>query len=176
MLVPKEQRSTSPEQEVGHVDISFRSKTESKTLYGELGDIRHPAENVPEKSLAAISERTYESTCESEPPSADESGLSVHDESSLTDDAELTPTATPTQRSRFPPKLKRKTPAPLGAVELKPYRHQVGGHTTVFRFSRRAVCKQLNNRENEFYERIERRHPDMLVFLPRYVSRVAQAF
>lgn len=173
MLVPKEQRSTSPEQEVGHVDISFRSKTESKTLYGELGDIRHPAETVPEKSLTSISERTYESTCESEAPSADESGLSVHDESSLTDDAELTPTATPTQRSRFPHKPKRKTPAPLGAVELKPYRHQVGGHTTVFRFSRRAVCKQLNNRENEFYERIERRHPDMLVFLPRYVSWVA---
>ncbi|KAJ5370673.1 uncharacterized protein N7496_006765 [Penicillium cataractarum] len=169
MLVPQE-RSASPEQEVGHVDISFRSKTESKTLYGELGDIRHPTEAVPEKPSTTISERTYESTCESEAPSADESGLSVHDESSLTDDAELTPTATPTQRHRFPPKPKRKTPAPLGAVELKPYRHQVGGHTTVFRFSRRAVCKQLNNRENEFYERIERRHPDMLVFLPRYIG------
>lgn len=168
MLVPQE-RSASPEQEVGHVDISFRSKTESKTLYGELGDIRHPADSVPEKPLTTITERSYDSTCESEIPSADESGLSVLDESSLTDDAELTPTATPTQRSRFPPKPKRKTPAPLGAVELKPYRHQVGGHTTVFRFSRRAVCKQLNNRENEFYERIERRHPDMLVFLPRYV-------
>ncbi|KAF3385552.1 Inositol hexakisphosphate kinase 1 [Penicillium rolfsii] len=172
MLVPKEPRSVSSEQEVGHVDISFRSKTESKTLYGELGDIRHPAESVPEKSSASTSERSYESTCESDLPSADESGLSVHDESSLTDDAELTPTATPTQRSRFPPKPKpkRQTTAPLGAVELKPYRHQVGGHTTVFRFSRRAVCKQLNNRENEFYERIERRHPEMLVFLPRYIG------
>ncbi|CEJ58748.1 hypothetical protein PMG11_07395 [Penicillium brasilianum] len=170
LMLVSQGRSASPEQEVGHVDISFRSKTESKTLYGELGDIRHPPEGVPEKPLTTISERTYESTCESEAPSADESGLSVHDESSLTDDAELTPTATPTQRSRFTPKPKRKTPAPLGAVELKPYRHQVGGHTTVFRFSRRAVCKQLNNRENEFYERIERRHPDMLVFLPRYIG------
>ncbi|KAI5301550.1 Inositol hexakisphosphate kinase 1, partial [Ascosphaera pollenicola] len=60
--------------------------------------------------------------------------------------------------------------SPLGAVELKPYKHQVGGHTTVFRFSRRAICKQLNNRENMFYERIERRHPEMLVFLPRYIG------
>ncbi|KAI5291945.1 hypothetical protein KEM52_006731 [Ascosphaera acerosa] len=61
-------------------------------------------------------------------------------------------------------------PGPIGAVELKPYKHQVGGHTTVFRFSRRAICKQLNNRENIFYERIERRHPELLVFLPRYIG------
>jgi len=56
---------------------------------------------------------------------------------------------------------------PLGAVELKPYNHQVGGHTALFRFSRRAVCKSLSNRENEFYEAIETRHPSLLKFLPR---------
>jgi len=59
---------------------------------------------------------------------------------------------------------------PLDAIELVPYKHQVGGHTTIWRFSRRAVCKQLNNRENEFYERIERYHRDLLPFLPRYVD------
>lgn len=59
---------------------------------------------------------------------------------------------------------------PLDAIELVPYRHQVGGHTTVWRFSKKAVCKQLNNRENEFYEQIERYHRDLLPFLPRYVS------
>ena len=56
---------------------------------------------------------------------------------------------------------------PLDAIELIPYKHQVGGHTTLWRFSRRAVCKKLNNRENEFYERIERYHRDLLPFLPR---------
>lgn len=56
---------------------------------------------------------------------------------------------------------------PLEAIELIPYKHQVGGHTTLWRFSRRAVCKQLNNRENEFYETIERYHRDLLPFLPR---------
>lgn len=56
---------------------------------------------------------------------------------------------------------------PLGAVELKPYNHQVGGHTALFRFSRRAVCKSLSNRENEFYEAIETRHPSLLKFLPK---------
>lgn len=55
----------------------------------------------------------------------------------------------------------------LEAIELKPYKHQVGGHTTLWRFSRRAVCKQLNSRENEFYEIIEKNHRDLLTFLPR---------
>ncbi|KAH8878998.1 SAICAR synthase-like protein [Thozetella sp. PMI_491] len=59
---------------------------------------------------------------------------------------------------------------PLDAIELIPYKHQVGGHTTLWRFSKRAVCKQLNNRENEFYERIEKDHRDLLAFLPRYIG------
>lgn len=58
---------------------------------------------------------------------------------------------------------------PLEAIELIPYKHQVGGHTTLWRFSRRAVCKQLNNRENEFYEKIEKYHRELLAFLPRWV-------
>lgn len=160
MLVAQEDNE-SPDQEVSRVDISFRSKNESKILHGDLSDLRSPTEGRTEKSLSTISERSYDSSCDSEFVSADESGF--------TDDAEITPTATPTQHSRLLSKRKSRATGPLGAVELKPYRHQVGGHTTVFRFSRRAVCKQLNNRENEFYERIERRHPDMLMFLPRYV-------
>ncbi|KAK4175713.1 hypothetical protein QBC36DRAFT_354084 [Triangularia setosa] len=59
---------------------------------------------------------------------------------------------------------------PLEAIELIPYKHQVGGHTTLWRFSKRAVCKQLNNRENEFYEKIEHHHRDLLAFLPRYIG------
>lgn len=59
---------------------------------------------------------------------------------------------------------------PLEAIELIPYKHQVGGHTTLWRFSRRAVCKQLNNRENEFYEKVEKYHRDLLAFLPRYIG------
>lgn len=59
---------------------------------------------------------------------------------------------------------------PLYAIELKPYRHQVGGHTTMWKFSKRAVCKQLNNRENEIYERIEHYHPKLLKFMPRYIG------
>ncbi|EMC91930.1 hypothetical protein BAUCODRAFT_78726 [Baudoinia panamericana UAMH 10762] len=69
-----------------------------------------------------------------------------------------------------PTKRKRTPPAPIGAVELKPYKHQVGGHTTVYRFSRRAVCKQLNSKENKFYETVEKYHPQLLAFMPRYIG------
>ncbi|KAF9893231.1 hypothetical protein FE257_011654 [Aspergillus nanangensis] len=167
-LVPK-RHSLVEEPEPKHVDISLRSKNDSRILHGDMQATQ--LEELTEKSLASISERSggESTTCESEY----DSGMSFQDEeSSLTDEAEVTPTATPTQRQRIarPRRTHASSSAPLGAVELKPYRHQVGGHTTVFRFSRRAVCKQLNNRENEFYERIERRHPDMLMFLPRYIG------
>ncbi|KFZ10948.1 hypothetical protein V502_07835 [Pseudogymnoascus sp. VKM F-4520 (FW-2644)] len=63
-----------------------------------------------------------------------------------------------------------KTAGPLEAIELIPYKHQVGGHTTLWRFSKRAVCKQLNNRENQFYETVEHYHPALLKFMPRYIG------
>ena len=106
------------------------------------------------------------SASESEYDSFDEIGRSDRgEESGVTDDGDVTPTATPYAHEHFHrPKSRR---GPLGAVQLQPYKHQVGGHTKVFSFSKQAICKQLNNRENEFYEVIERRHPEMLRFLPR---------
>jgi inositol-hexakisphosphate kinase len=99
--------------------------------------------------------------------------ISTGDESSYTDDPDTTPTGSP---HRFHPHKhdlasQRKPSQPLEAIELIPYRHQVGGHTTMWRFSKRAVCKQLNNRENEFYEQVERHHPKLLNFLPRCVQK-----
>ncbi|KAL4795891.1 hypothetical protein BDV19DRAFT_362264 [Aspergillus venezuelensis] len=172
VLMP-ERHAAPDEPEANHVDISLRSKNESRILHGDLQERKTPIEELNEKAIDSTFQRQIEySTEESEALSADDSGTSVKDEeSSVTDEAEVTPTATPTQRPRIPrPRRVEGAVTPVGAVELKPYRHQVGGHTTVFRFSRRAVCKQLNNRENEFYERIERRHPEMLMFLPRYIG------
>lgn len=114
--------------------------------------------------------------------SGDFSGDEIRQEGSEVD---TTPTATPVIRRRDPKHDNHShgqaankshynsTPVgmtpqvPLGAVELKPYNHQVGGHTALFRFSRRAVCKSLSNRENEFYEAVEKRHPELLGFLPK---------
>lgn len=55
-------------------------------------------------------------------------------------------------------------------VELRPFKNKVGGHTAIFRFSKRAVCKALMNRENIWYEAVERLHLDLLKFMPKYIG------
>ncbi|GMG37964.1 unnamed protein product [Aspergillus oryzae var. brunneus] len=119
VLVPK-RHSVSDEQEINHVDISLRSKNDSRILHGDLQDRQAPQlEELIEKPPSATTDRGSEySTCESEFGSADESGMSTRDEeSSLTDEAEMTPTATPTQRQRLPRRgRKHSADAPLGAI------------------------------------------------------------
>jgi inositol-hexakisphosphate kinase len=106
-----------------------------------------------------------------------DAGYSTRDEeSSHTDDPEITPTEKSRSRAYMAKNHKelqsheQTAKPPLEAIELIPYKHQVGGHTTMWRFSKRAVCKQLNNRENEFYETIEHFHPALLKFMPRCVD------
>ena len=153
------------------VDITLQVHNKNRYLHGDLQKARAPSElegkPIPDSELSSASESDYESLEETPRPS-------MNEDSSLTDDAEATPRPSPNSRKSYllsrTLKTRRGPTAPLGAVELKPYNHQVGGHTTVFRFSRRAVCKQLSNRENEFYEVVEREHPNLLKFLPRYDS------
>ncbi|GAC72900.1 hypothetical protein PANT_7d00330 [Moesziomyces antarcticus T-34] len=59
---------------------------------------------------------------------------------------------------------------PPAVVQLQPYHNQVGGHNSIFQFSKRAVCKPLVGRENEFYEAVEREHPILLAFIPQYLG------
>jgi inositol-hexakisphosphate kinase len=106
----------------------------------------------------------------------DESVTTPGEESSWADTLDTTPAGSVKTSNKIPSDYSQHfhdhqhdSKQPLEAIELIPYRHQVGGHTTMWRFSRRAVCKQLNNRENEFYEKIERYHPQLLKFLPRCV-------
>lgn len=147
-----------------NVEIALVSEDESQVLHGELSSSR--------RSSQALRDQL--------PPLASQHGLDYesdfsHYESDVIDDDETTPTATPTAKShlndhRPSAQIEAATvqnPPPIGAVELKPYNHQVGGHNTVYSFSRQAVCKQLNSRENEFYETVEQHHPDLLDFLPR---------
>ena len=56
------------------------------------------------------------------------------------------------------------------AVELKPFTNKVGGHTAIFRFSKRAVCKTLVNRENRWYETMEITNSRLLKFMPKYIG------
>ncbi|TVY41286.1 Inositol hexakisphosphate kinase [Lachnellula subtilissima] len=114
---------------------------------------------------------------ENEPDVHDEGGHSTTAEESGVEDLDTTPTGSLKQihepyiaNQPHIHEHQKSIIQPLETIELIPYRHQVGGHTTMWRFSKRAVCKQLNNRENEFYERIERNHPQLLNFLPRYIG------
>lgn len=56
------------------------------------------------------------------------------------------------------------------AVELTPFTNKVGGHTAIFRFSKRAVCKTLVKRENKWYETMEITNNNLLKFMPRYIG------
>lgn len=152
-----------------HIDISVQSKHGESVFHGNY----QPRKNIQDNdskgaalpSVGGKGFATLPSPLEPEVGSGDEIG-----EMSQTEDGETTPTKISVPESHSKSRQHIVTPStPTGAVVLEPYRHQVGGHSTIFRFSRRAVCKQLNNRENEFYERIESRHPDVLRFLPRLV-------
>lgn len=146
-----------------NVEIALLSEDESQVLHGEipLSDNRHS--NV----IPAVQPSESEYDTESSVYSQDQE-----------DEEDVTPTPTPTNKSVLHNRSSANShapeaqpqPPPLGAVELKPYNHQVGGHSTVYSFSRQAVCKQLNSKENEFYEIVEQYHPDLLDFLPRYIG------
>ncbi|KIJ70488.1 hypothetical protein HYDPIDRAFT_79240 [Hydnomerulius pinastri MD-312] len=58
----------------------------------------------------------------------------------------------------------------LPHIPLRPFRNQVGGHSAIYKFTKRAVCKPLVSRENQFYETVEREAPPLLAFIPRYLG------
>ena len=75
----------------------------------------------------------------------------------------------------------------LPHIPLRPFRNQVGGHSSIYKFTKRAVCKvgttlmsihfnahinakPLVSRENLFYEAVEREAPPLLDFIPRYLG------
>ncbi|KAG7449397.1 SAICAR synthase-like protein [Guyanagaster necrorhizus] len=58
----------------------------------------------------------------------------------------------------------------LTHIPLRPFRNQVGGHSAIYKFTKRAVCKPLVSRENLFYEAVEREAPPLLSYIPRYLG------
>lgn len=151
-----------------HIDIAVHSKHGKSVFHGDYypedegTDERTSAKRVP--SLKSQLPPAALSASESEPESGDENGYLSQPE-----DSDITPTATPRGPSSLLSRRKSKSEGPKGAVVLQPYSDQVGGHSQIYALTKRAIMKQLNNRENEFYELIEINHPDMLKFLPRSV-------
>ncbi|KIW06907.1 uncharacterized protein PV09_02576 [Verruconis gallopava] len=143
------------------VALSLETSNDKEYFHGDLStSLTLPIED---ESYTSSNDLMYSG---SEYDTQDESMRSAYYDTSSSDEAGSTPKASPKHIST----RKHITSAPLGAVELKPYDHQVGGHSTVYRFSRRAICKQLNNRENIFYEIVERWHPELVAFMPRYIG------
>jgi inositol-hexakisphosphate kinase len=160
-VLDTEEAVTTPQE----VEISLHDQDTNSCLHGDIATSTSLKQDAGDSSVIANFEAT--TSAESDYESLAESSHSLYEsESSATEDLGTTPKAKSLKTKKE--SSAAQPPAPLGAVELKPYDHQVGGHTTVYRFSRRAVCKQLNNRENEFYETVERNHPELLEFLPRY--------
>ncbi|CAO3592661.1 unnamed protein product [Absidia cylindrospora] len=58
------------------------------------------------------------------------------------------------------------------ALPLLPFQNQVGGHCSFFRFSKRAICKPMSQKEQEFYEYLERHHAPLLPFTSQYLGVV----
>ncbi|KAK6602098.1 inositol polyphosphate kinase [Botrytis cinerea] len=139
-----------------------------KTYESQEGKSRPlPSPRLPKQHEPAAESNGYITPTDTYDPnhdSYDEGESTAYEESSLTDDPEATPTSSRRRRSFMVPTPKihvtedqdeaRKS---KGSVELIPYKHQVGGHTTMWRFSNRAVCKELNNGENKFYEICEQK-------------------
>ena len=158
-----------------HIDISVKSKHEKSLFHGDYRRSEEPIDEAVESQTPGPTSKRATDIA----PSASDPEISSGEEPSDTsqpEEGEVTPTSTPVPPSPLQRSRAATATGPRGAVVLEPYSHQVGGHSTLFRFSRRAICKQLNNRENEFYERIEQNHPDMLRFLPRLVTNILFPF
>jgi inositol-hexakisphosphate 5-kinase len=164
------EQTPKPKDTSDDVDISLHSNESRAYLHGDISLSRAPSMADFEKLPKPLIDN------ERLPSDSEYESLSEGYESMASEAEETTPTATPVIMGQVKPKSpeRKRTqhppPPPIGAVELKPYRHQVGGHTTVYRFSRRAVCKQLNSKENMFYETIEKHHPELIGFMPKYIG------
>lgn len=158
---------------------NWQSKeTESSTSNESAGSQGGPPEERVELSIHSEDEDSYlrgnlQSPTRSRSRAADAGGprngiadvLSAS-ESEQETEAEDEPSGTMTPRAGAAPFLN----GVQWKARLTPFSHQVGGHTQIYRFSRRAVCKKLNNKENKFYETIEVYHPEILEYVPRYIG------
>lgn len=56
------------------------------------------------------------------------------------------------------------------SIELRPFKNKVGGHSAIFKFNKKSVCKELINDEHLMYELIEEKYPQLLEFLAKYIG------
>lgn len=161
--------STSPESVPSPLMLPQSSTTKQRSLSSEKSSCRRGP--VTE----AVSEATYVPHQKLHSESSHDSGSDSYDspnsfvgsrptaspvipESAIVSDSETDSTDTDDD-VRYPL-----------SVELKPFTNKAGGHTAIFQFSHRAVCKTLQNRENLFYETVEKFHQELLNYMPKYIG------
>lgn len=135
------------------IELSIKSEDETQHLHGDLAPLSKTWSGQDDVAQGSYSSAFSASETEPEPSDSE-------DASDFWDRATGTDTPRPTD-------TKRPTPLAPQAIDLNPFNHQVGGHTALYRISRHAVCKKLNNRENKFYETVEQYHAEVLDFMPR---------
>lgn len=141
------------------IEVSIKSEDETQHLLGDLPPLNR-TRSGPERGSgsgygSAFSASASASASETEPEPSDSEDASDHG-------GQASGADTPRANA-----MKRPAPVAPQAIDLNPFNHQVGGHTALYRISRHAVCKKLNNRENKFYETVEQYHPELLDFMPR---------
>ncbi|KAI7893024.1 uncharacterized protein EV154DRAFT_503024 [Mucor mucedo] len=55
-------------------------------------------------------------------------------------------------------------------IPLLPFNNQVGGHTSIFRFTKKTICKPASQKEQEVYVYLDSHHPELLPFLSQYLG------
>lgn len=147
------------------IAFSIQSEDDSRCLHGEFPHVEAESQCHQYETHDLLAEHFVSASDSEWVLSEDEEGHAREHE--LSEGAATPRPETARKEQNF--HKHRQALTPPQAIELKPFNHQVGGHTAIYRFSRRAVCKKLNNKENKFYETVERYHPDLLDFLPRLV-------
>ncbi|CAG8460856.1 19133_t:CDS:2 [Cetraspora pellucida] len=161
---PSEMASSSPLHDNNDIPSSVSQHIPSKRLFDDS-----------QKVVLCVSERV------SSPEDSTESDLKKMIDSSLpiTDNFNsVTPKVSVKDIYNTPENSDGDTSANVSdwdnntSVQLKPFDNQVGGHTSFFRFSQKAVCKPSVPREQYFYELLEKSHPELLPFIPKYLGTV----
>lgn len=145
--------------------MSFSSEASEASSYGVGSSSASESSRADESAELSRSE-----VRQSAAPLASSANLSAGQQTITIPSPGLTDDGTVRMHRRRHHHVQNAYEPPPNVVQLQPFNNQVGGHNHIFQFSRRAVCKPLVSRENQFYEAVERDHPALLAFLPQYLG------
>lgn len=173
----KESRSQSRKSSDRRASLERKgSETVAEDLSTPLADVKEedvfPEQHVPkERRRSSVKSRPIIKEDEDlvivESPG--KTALRAEEAFSFDDDSGWSTTSSTSDSFELGSETEESDEDPL-AVPLQPYGHKVGGHSSIYQFTRAAICKPLVGRENIFYEDIEHLAPALLPYTPRYLG------